>query len=124
MNQIFILLPVLATEIETISKQIHSLFAVLIILLLLFLVLKILLHHFQKKNSVITEKRAEIVEGQIGYVYTAIMPPEKGFIILETDNGIQFKKAVADAELEEGTAIVVISVEEDACMIKPLVSRV
>ncbi|HZJ68564.1 MAG TPA: NfeD family protein [Candidatus Eisenbacteria bacterium] len=97
---------------------------VLIILLISFLGLRIALHYFQKKNSRLTKKKDQIVEGQIGYVYTAIVPGEKGYIVCESKQGVQFLEATADLELKEGTAIIVISVEENTCKVKPLVSRV
>lgn len=47
-----------------------------------------------------------------------------GYVVCETQKGIQFTKAEADIEIEEGTAVVVISCQKDICKIKPLVSRV
>ncbi|HHU52528.1 MAG TPA: hypothetical protein GXZ43_00395 [Clostridiaceae bacterium] len=83
-----------------------------------------LFSYFRKKNSQHNQQRDDIVEGQVCYVFQSVSPEKPGYIICETDEGVRFSEAVADVEINEGTAVIVISCQKSACKIKPLVSRV
>ena len=103
---------------------IKSLIFITITLLIIYFVLRILFSFFHKKNNHFNQQRDNIVEGQICYVFQHVRPEKAGYIICETEDGVRFSEAVSDVEIEEGTAVVVISSQHNVCKIKPLVSRV
>ncbi|MDI9489855.1 MAG: hypothetical protein GX145_01770 [Clostridiaceae bacterium] len=111
-------------QLDRIIQTIKSLIIISISLLIVFILLKLLLNFFQKRNASENQQRDLVVEGQVGYVFKYVHPEKPGYVVCETQKGIQFTKAEADIEIEEGTAVVVISCQKDICKIKPLVSRV
>ncbi|HHT24623.1 MAG TPA: hypothetical protein GXZ76_03755 [Clostridiaceae bacterium] len=103
---------------------IKSLTFITIALLIVYFVLRLLFSFFRKKNNYLNQQRDNIVEGQVCHVFQYVRPEKVGYIICETEDGVRFSEAVSDIEIEEGTAVVVISSQHNTCKIKPLVSRV
>ena len=103
---------------------IKSLIYISITLLIIYFVMRFLFSFFRDKNNQFNRQRDNIVEGQVCHVFQYVRPEKAGYIICETDEGVRFSEAVSDVEIEEGTAVVVISNEQNICKIKPLVSRV
>lgn len=118
------MLTIVSSQFDQIVQTIKYLFAVSMLLLIVYVILKLFLAFFQRKNYIKSLEFEKIVEGQVGYVFQYIYPNKQGYIVCETEEGIQFAKAEADVEIEEGTAVVVISCQENICRIKPLVTRI
>ncbi|NLJ69925.1 MAG: hypothetical protein GX328_00475 [Clostridiaceae bacterium] len=103
---------------------IKSLTFITITLLILYFVLRLVFSFFRKKNNQLNQESNDIVEGQVCHVFQYVRPDKAGYIVCETEDGVRFSEAVSDVEIEEGTAVVVISSQHNTCKIKPLVSRV
>lgn len=89
-----------------------------------FVLLLVLKNYKKKNNSSLSKQHEKIVVGQVAHVYTTIHPPEPGFIVLKEKREVSFYSAIADSELEEGTAVVIIDVANHKCKVKPLISRI
>jgi membrane protein implicated in regulation of membrane protease activity len=113
-----------SSQFDKTVNLIKSLVFITITLLIVYFVLRLSLSFFRKKNNKLNQQRDNIVKGQVCYVFQNVSPGNAGYIICETEDGVRFSEAVADLEIKEGTAVVVISSHKNVCKIKPLVSRV
>lgn len=106
-------------------EWIWILILVTLALAIAYFVLLLVLKKYQKKNnSSLSKQHEKIVVGQIAHVYTTIYPPDPGFIVLKEKREVSFYSAIADSELEEGTAVVIIDIANNQCKVKPLITRV